>query len=241
MVLAAVTRGFRDLLTARGELADGLVVRSLVPVSVRTPDEHGVITNRVSAVLANLPVGEPDPVRRLQLIRGEMDEIKRTSQAVGAELLTGMLGLALPTLMAYGVRAAFQVPQPLVQTVTTNVPGPPIPLYLLGRKLRQLHPYVPIGDSVHISVAILSYLGRLSFGITADPEAVPDLDVLTKGVRRGLAELGQAAAAARAVAADGHPAAGGEGPGAADGRPPTPGTRRMTTARTGYTSGSSGC
>ena len=137
------------------------MVRSLVPVSVRTPDEHGVITNRVSAVLANLPVGEPDPVRRLQLIRGEMDEIKRTSQAVGAELLTGMLGLTLPTLMAYGVRAAFQVPQPLVQTVTTNVPGPPIPLYLLGRKLRQLHPYVPIGDSVHISVAILSYLGRL--------------------------------------------------------------------------------
>ena len=218
VVLAVVTRGFRDLLAARGELAEGLVVRSLVPVSVRTPDEHGVISNRVSAVLANLPVGEPDPVRRLLLIRGEMDEIKRTSQAVGAELLTGMLGLALPSLLAYGVRTAFQVPQPLVQTVTTNVPGPPIPLYLLGRKLVRLHPYVPIGDSVHISVAIISYIGRLSFGITADPDAVPDLNVLTRGIRRGLAELDDAAAAARAAAGDGHSAAApGDGPGAAGG------------------------
>jgi diacylglycerol O-acyltransferase len=227
VVLAAVTRGFRDLLAARGELAEGLVVRSLVPVSVRTPDEHGVISNRVSAVLANLPVGEPDPVRRLALIRGEMDEIKRTSQAVGAELLTGMLGLALPTVMAYGVQAAFQVPQPLVQTVTTNVPGPPVPLYLLGRKLVRLHPYVPIGNSVHISVAILSYTGRLSFGITADPEAVPDLNVLTRGIRRGLAELEEAAAAARAAAADGPPAAPGDGPGAAGahGRPAAPAAR----------------
>ena len=227
VVLAVVTRGFRDLLAARGELAEGLVVRSLVPVSVRTPDEHGVITNRVSAVLANLPVGEPDPVRRLLLIRGEMDEIKRTSQAVGAELLTGMLGLALPSVLAYGVRTAFQVPQPLVQTVTTNVPGPPIPLYLLGRKLVRLHPYVPIGDSVHISVAIISYTGRLSFGITADPDAVPDLDVLTRGVRRGLAELEEAAAAARAAAADGRPAAQDDGRAAAgaDGRPAAPAAR----------------
>lgn len=190
VLLAAITSGFRDLLDARGELADGLVVRSLVPVSVRRQDEQGVITNRVSAVLANLPAGEPDPLRRLELIRGQMDELKSTSQAVGAELLTGMLGFTVPTVLALGSHAAFQLPQPLVQTVTTNVPGPRLPLFLLGRRLARIYPYVPIGDNVRISVAIISYLERLSFGITADRDAVPDLAVLAKGIRRGLAGLG---------------------------------------------------
>lgn len=190
VLLAAITRGFRDLLKGRGELADDLVVRSLVPVSVRGPDQQGVITNRVSAVLANLPAGEPDPLRRLELIREQMDEIKRTSQAVGPQALTGVLGFAPATLLALGSHAAFQYPQPVVQAVTTNVPGPRLPLYLLGRKLERIYPYVPIGDNVRISVAIFSYLERFSFGITADHDAVPDLNVLTKGIRAGLAELG---------------------------------------------------
>ena len=190
VLLAAITRGFRDLLDKRGELADGMVVRSLVPVSVRSEDEQGMITNRVSAVLANLPAGEPDPLRRLEMIREQMDELKRTSQAVGAEVLTGMLGLAAPTLLALGSRTAFQFPQPLVQTVTTNVPGPRLPLYLLGRRLDRIYPYVPIGDNVRISIAIFSYLERFTFGITADHDTVPDLNVLAKGIRRGLAELG---------------------------------------------------
>ena len=190
VLLAAITSAFRDLLDARGELADGMVVRSLVPVSVRGSGEQGMITNRVSAVLANLPAGEPDPQRRLELIREQMDELKRTSQAVGAEVLTGLLGLAAPTLLALGSRAAFRLPQPLVQTVTTNVPGPRLPLYLLGCRLDRIYPYVPIGDNVRISIAIFSYLERFTFGITADYDAVPDLSVLAKGIRRGLAELG---------------------------------------------------
>jgi hypothetical protein len=161
-----------------------------VPVSVRRQDEQGMITNKVSAVLANLPAGEPDPLRRLELIRGQMDELKSTSQAIGAEVLTGMLGFAVPALLAFGSHAAFQLPQPLVQTVTTNVPGPRLPLFLLGRRLARIYPYVPIGDNVRISVAIISYLERFSFGITADRDAVPDLAVLAKGIRRGLDELG---------------------------------------------------
>ena len=94
-MLAAITRAFRDLLEGRGELAERMVVRTLVPVSVRSPDEAGAVTNRVSAVLANLPVSEPDPVRRLRLIQQEMDGLKHTHQAASAELLTGLLGLAL--------------------------------------------------------------------------------------------------------------------------------------------------
>jgi WS/DGAT/MGAT family acyltransferase len=190
VALAAVTRAFRDLLAGRGELTGSLVVRSLVPVSVRGREEAGLITNKVSAVLANLPVGEPDPLRRLGLIRHEMDDIKRTHQAAGAEILTGMLGMAAaPAWLALGSRAAFRIRQPLVQTVTTNVPGPRIPLYILGRRLAALYPYVPIGNTVRISVAILSYLDTVCFAFTADYDSVPDLDVLVLGIRRGLAEL----------------------------------------------------
>src|SRR5262249_11476962 len=121
-----------------------------------------------------------------------------------AEFVTEMLGFAAPTLLALGSRAAFQLPQPLVQTVTTNVPGPRFPLFVLGRKMVEAYPYVPIGDNVRISVAIFSYLDRFSFGITADYSAASDLDVLTKGIRRGLTELqAQSAAPRRAAPAGG--------------------------------------
>jgi WS/DGAT/MGAT family acyltransferase len=131
-LIAVIARAFRDLLAGRGQLTEGLTVRALVPVSVRSPGEHGSVTNRVSAVLANLPADEPDPVRRLTLIREQMDSVKETYQAAGAEILTGMLGFTAPMWLALGSRAAFQMGQPLVQTVTTNVPGPRLPLYILG-------------------------------------------------------------------------------------------------------------
>jgi diacylglycerol O-acyltransferase / wax synthase len=189
VLLAAITRGFRDLLMERCELSDGLIVRSLVPISIRSEEEQGVITNRLSAVLANLPVAESDPIRRLQLVSDQMDHIKRTRQAAGAELLTQMLEAAPSTLLSLGARAAFQIPQPLVQTMTTNVPGPQFPLYLLGRRMVQAHPYAPIGDNVKIAIAIFSYLGQLSFGITADSSAADDLDIIAQGIHHGLAEL----------------------------------------------------
>ena len=188
-------RAFRDLLEHRGELTGDLVVRSLVPVSVRSQDERGVVTNRVSAVLVNLPVSEPDPRQRLALIREQMDSLKRTSQAVSAEILTGMLGFTGPLWLALGSRAVFGVPQPLLQTVVTNVPGPRAPLYILGRRMEAGYPYVPIGNSVRMSIAILSYLDTFSFGLTADYDAAPDLNVLLEGIGHGLAELGQDAIA----------------------------------------------
>ncbi|HEX2823619.1 MAG TPA: wax ester/triacylglycerol synthase family O-acyltransferase [Streptosporangiaceae bacterium] len=189
VVLAVITGAFRDLLTERHKLTDGLVVRSLVPVSTRGPDESGVITNLVSAVLANLPVSEPDPLRRLTMIRQQMDSLKHRHQEVSAEILTTMLGLSAPMVLALGAQAVFRAPQPLVQTVTTNVPGPRIPLYVLGRRMTALHPYVPIGNAVRISIAILSYVDTVSFGVTADYDSVPDVDVLIQGIQRGLAEL----------------------------------------------------
>ena len=106
-----------------------------------------------------------------------------------AGALTRILGLAPPPLLALGSRADFQLPQSLVQTVTTNVLGPQFPLFIRGRRMAEAHLYVPIGDNVQIAVAIFSYSGRFSFGITADSSAAPDLDVLARGIGRGLTEL----------------------------------------------------
>jgi diacylglycerol O-acyltransferase / wax synthase len=199
ILLAAVTTAFRDLLQARGELEDDVVVRSLVPVSLRADDDRNGVSNKISAILVNLPVGEPRPLWRLEQLHGQMDDLKRTRQAVGAEFLTGVLGFAAPALLALGSRAAFRIPQPLVQTVTTNVPGPRFPLYILGRKMTELHPYVPIADNLRIGIAVFSYLEQFSFGITADYSAVSesDLMILTSGIGRGIAELSEGVAASR--------------------------------------------
>jgi diacylglycerol O-acyltransferase / wax synthase len=198
VVLAAVTRGFRDLLAARGELSGTQVVRSLVPVSVRSETERGALNNRVSAVLVNLPVSEPDPLLRLERLREQMDGLKTSRQAVGAQGLTELAGFAAPTLLALGSRLTFRFPQPLMQTVTTNVPGPRFPLYMLGRQMAEMHPYVPIASNIRISVGILSYLGQLYFGINADFDTVPDVRVLSRGIRAGFDELaGRVSAAPR--------------------------------------------
>jgi diacylglycerol O-acyltransferase / wax synthase len=191
VVLAVITTGFRDLLRSRGELSAELVVRSLVPVSLRDSHDHNPVSNKISAILVNLPVAESDPVLRLEKLHRQMVDLKRTRQAAGPELMTGLLGFTAPVLLALGSRAAFRLPQPLVQTVTTNIPGPGVPLYLLGRRMTEVYPYVPIADNLRIGIAVYSYLDTFAFGITADYSAVPeaDLETLTGGISCGLAEL----------------------------------------------------
>jgi diacylglycerol O-acyltransferase / wax synthase len=189
VLLASITSGFRGLLAARGELTDGLVVRTAVPVSIRIASEHGELTNRISATLVNLPVAEPDPVRRLELLRSQTADLKRTRQGVGPEVLTKVLGIVPPAVLAAGCRAGFTAAQPLVQAITTNVPGPLFPLVMLGRRMAAAYPYVPIGGNVRVGVAMFSYRHQLTLGITADHEAMPDVHVLTEGIYSGIGEL----------------------------------------------------
>jgi diacylglycerol O-acyltransferase len=193
VVLAAITRGFRELLIAHGEPPDERVVRSLVPVSVRRPDERGTYNNRVSAMFAELPVGIADPVERLAAIRRQMDDLKESKQAVAAETLTSLSGFAPPLLLALGTRVAFRaasrLPQRAVSTVTTNVPGPRHPLYGLGRRMVEAFPYVPLASPVRVGVAIFSYEHRLTFGVTADYDSIPDVAVLADGIETGMTEL----------------------------------------------------
>jgi diacylglycerol O-acyltransferase / wax synthase len=193
VVLAGITKGFRALLIGRGEEVSGKVVRALVPVSVRKEGERGLYNNRVSGLFPGLPVGIADPVQRLHAITGLMDEFKRSGQAVAGDVLTQMSGFAPPMLLSVSTRLAVRSRQRMVQTVCTNVPGPPFPLYAAGRQMVYSYPYVPIAGHVGIGIAIFSYLGGLNFGVTGDYDSVRDLDVLTGNIETGIAELLQVA------------------------------------------------
>ncbi|WP_243737542.1 WS/DGAT/MGAT family O-acyltransferase [Blastococcus xanthinilyticus] len=190
VVLTAITRGFRDLLQGRGELSsENLVVRTMVPVSVRSAKQRGTLDNQVSCVFVDLPVGDPDPVSRLRTVRGQMDEYKRAMQAVDVPSIISMGDFVAPTLLSVGVRSAMQAGQMWCQAVTTNVPGPRVPLYVLGRRMCSAHAYVPINGGIRCSIGIFSYLNTMTFGINADFDAFPDVDVLSSGIRRGIEEL----------------------------------------------------
>jgi diacylglycerol O-acyltransferase / wax synthase len=189
IVLAAITGGFRDLLMARDELTDGLTIRTLVPVSVRKQSERGSYDNKVSGMFAELPVGIEDPVERLHAVREQMDDLKASRQAVGAEVLTSMGGFAPAMLLALGARVAIRMPQRNLNTVATNVPGPQHPLYLAGRRLLEVFPFVPLGTGMRTGVAIYSYDGGINFGVTGDYDTVPDIGLVASGIERGLQEL----------------------------------------------------
>ena len=201
VVLAAITTGFRDLLERRGSLRDGLVVRSMVPVSMRQENERGKLDNRISAVFVDLPVAEPDPVARLESVRRQMDEYKQMMQLVDARSIIAMGDFVAPTLLSLGVRAALGASQFYSQAVTTNVPGPRVPLYVLGRRMESAHAYVPIAGGTRVSIGIFSYLNTMTFGINADFDGFPDIDVLSAGIRRGIDELKEAAGTAQPQAA----------------------------------------
>jgi diacylglycerol O-acyltransferase / wax synthase len=201
VVLTAITRGFRDLLKGRGALSENVVVRSMVPVSVRQPGERGSLDNRVSAVFVDLPVGEADPAQRLVRIRQQMDDYKKTMQAVDARSIISMGDFVAPTLLSLGIRAAMQMGQFWAQAVTTNVPGPRVPLYVLGRRMCSAHAYVPIGGGTRVSIGIFSYLNTMTFGINADFDGFPDVDVLADGIRLGIDELKALAAKDQTAAA----------------------------------------
>ena len=189
IALAAISGGFRALLLARGEQPERHMVRSLVPVSVRAPGEQSMRENRVSAVLADLPVHVADPVERLAAVQAELRALKTAHEAQAGEALV-TLGRFTPfPFLSWGARLVFGLPQREIVTVTTNVPGPRQPLYAMGRRLLEILPYVPIATTVRTGVSLTTYCGSLAFGITGDFTASPDLDLLARGIEDGVAEL----------------------------------------------------
>ncbi|GAA0927880.1 diacyglycerol O-acyltransferase [Kribbella koreensis] len=191
VVLAAVAGGFRSLLLSRGETPRENSVRTLVPVNIRAPGQESIRDNRVSLMLAKLPVHLEDPVERLAAVRTRLDELKTDHEIDSVALLTELARREPFALIAPGYRLAARLPQRSVVTVVTNVPGPREPLYALGRRLVEIIPYVPIGSTVRTGVSILSYCDSVAFGVTGDFEEA-DLAVLVRGVEDSLAELAAA-------------------------------------------------
>lgn len=189
VVLAAVAGGFRTLLLSRGQAVDGRTLRTMVPVSTRHTDERGTLGNRVSAVFADLPVGLADPLDRLHAVSTQLDTLKSSGTALGADALLGAAVLLPGGLFSLGVKAWASTPQRIFSTVTTNIPGPQSARYLLGRRMTDLYPYIPLAVDLRITIGVASYAGRLALGITGDRDSVPDLAVLARGVEESFSDL----------------------------------------------------
>jgi WS/DGAT/MGAT family acyltransferase len=191
VVLTAVAGALGNYMRLHEHPTEDVVLKAMVPVSVRADVDRGALGNQVAAMWAPLPVGMTDPIQRMLKIRRAMDGIKDSGQAVGAQVLTQLSGFAPPTIMAQAAR--LQARQRLFNVVVTNVPGPQFPLYVLGRELERLYPMVPLAQNTALGIAIMSYNGQLNFGLTADYDALGDVETLADELRASISELAAAA------------------------------------------------
>jgi diacylglycerol O-acyltransferase len=195
VVLSVVAGALGRHLRRRGTGTDGLELKAMVPVSVRTDIQRGALGNRVAAMMAPLPVWCQEPVARLDIVREELKDLKSGGQAVGAQVLTDLSGFAPPTIMDQAARLMAR--QRFFNVVVTNVPGPQVPLYLLGRRMIDPFPMVPLAKNQGLGVALLSYDGRINFGLVGDFDLLWDLDAFAADLEESLAELAAAAGVER--------------------------------------------
>ncbi len=198
VVLAVVTGSLRSWLHRRGVRTEGLELRALVPVSIRGEDERGNLGNRIALMRGPLPVYVVDPVRRLRTISEEMAGLKRSKQALGAEVISRFNDFAPPTLLAQASRINFSTR--LFNMIVTNVPGPQLPLYVIGRELQDVYPVAFLPENHALAVAIMSYNGKVGFGLLADYDSMEDIEAIGDGINEALAELEAAAGTAAATA-----------------------------------------
>lgn len=214
VVLALATGALRRWLIARGVQTDGLELRALVPVNLRSDQERGLLGNRVALLRAALPVYAEEPQQQLLLVRDQMRELKRSRQLMAAQTIVGMSDFAPPTLLAQASRLNFSTR--LFNLIITNVPGPQIPLYLLGRQLQTIGPIAFLPRSHALSIAVFSYKGLMTFGLLGDYDRMYDLELVGDGIEESLSKLRQAPS----PKVDGHRprvpvrSGGGTGPGA---------------------------
>jgi WS/DGAT/MGAT family acyltransferase len=190
VVLTVVSGALGRHLRRRGVSTEGLELKAMVPISMR-PQEHAPdLGNQVAAMMAPLPVWCQDPVARQQIVRQAMEHLKQGGQAVGAQALTELTGFAPPTIMGQAARLMSR--QRFFNLVITNVPGPQIPLYLMGHKALDPFPLVPLAKNQGVGIAIMSYNGRMNFGLVGDYDVMYDLDDLAMDLHESLAELSEA-------------------------------------------------
>jgi diacylglycerol O-acyltransferase / wax synthase len=191
VVLAVVTGALRAHLLRRGRDPEGLELKAMVPVSVRADAERGALGNRVTAIYAPLPVGLAEPLERFRAVHAAVGDLKASGQAVSAEALTQLAGFAAPTVLDQAAR--LQARQRFFNVTVTNVPGPQFPLYILGRRLLAFYPKVPLVLNTALGIAIMSYDGKIFFGLLGDYDAMADLDDFAADLRASIDELATAA------------------------------------------------
>src|SRR5712692_3653276 len=199
VVLAMVAGGLRRWLRARREPVPESV-RILCPVSVRDQSQRYRLGNRVSGMMVELPLGDLAPAGRLERVQETTGDLKRSRQAVAAQTLVQLADWSPATLQALAGRLLPADQQWLVNFIVTNVPGPQIPFYSGGAQLLEVWPFVPIYPSVGLGVALVSYIGKVHFGLVADRDLVPDLEAFGRHLERAARELQRAARAARGSA-----------------------------------------
>ncbi|WP_280313321.1 wax ester/triacylglycerol synthase family O-acyltransferase [Nocardia abscessus] len=197
VVLAAVAAAYRDLLIGRNEPPAPDTLRILVPVSMRSQEAKHLLDNRVSAMLPFLPIDVRDPVERLDTIRQRMARHKSGGEAQAENSVLGLAGRLPFAPMAWSLRLLARFPQRTVGALVTNVPGPRDQLSVRGREVLELLPATPIAMRLRTAVAILSYAGHLTFGITGDYDTAPDIAVLAEGIEREIRRLREHAAIRR--------------------------------------------
>jgi diacylglycerol O-acyltransferase len=194
VVLTVTASGLRALLQSRGETLPAGGLRAMVPMNVRAASEHLALGNRISSLFVELPVAQADPVRRYRETVARAQSLKSDGQqAAGATGVIELTGLAPPVIHATIARALYA--SRLFNVTITNVPGPQQTLYAFGAPLREIHPLVPLAAEHAVGVAAASYDGNVFFGVVADRDTVPDLDVLLSALSASVQEL---LAAARA-------------------------------------------
>jgi WS/DGAT/MGAT family acyltransferase len=187
VVLTVVTGALRSFLIARGVRTEGIEMRALVPVSVRTVGERHEGGNRIAAMRGPLPVYIADPLQRLRFVSQAMDGLKESKQALGAEMIAGAQNFAPPTILAQASRLNFSTR--LFNLIVTNVPGPQFPLYVLGRRMERVFPVAFLPENHALAVAIMSYAGEMNFGLLGDFDALPDIESIGESIADELAEL----------------------------------------------------
>jgi diacylglycerol O-acyltransferase / wax synthase len=191
VVLAVVAGALARWLRGRGIRTEGLELRALVPVSIRAEEEHGALGNRIAVMRGPLPVYARDPVERLRIVTQAMRGLKESKQALGAEVISELESFAPPTLLAMASRINFSTR--LFNLIVTNVPGPQFPLYLLGREMEELVPVAFLPEDHALAIAIMSYDGKVEFGLLADYDVLPDVDVIGAYLEDSVQELLEAA------------------------------------------------
>jgi diacylglycerol O-acyltransferase / wax synthase len=186
VILAVATGGLRRLFERRGEAVPDQLV-ALVPMSIRRSDEHLELGNRIATLMVALPLSEPDPAERLRLVHVETTRVKESEQARAASLVIEATGWTPPTINR--VLADVISRQLNWNLVVSNVPGPQMPFYLLGRRMVEVYPVVPLSPQQHaLSIGVVSYDGGVFFGITADRNLFADIDEVAADLEAALAE-----------------------------------------------------